>query len=61
MLYVPRPVRAKPGGWLSGGHSVELFATVLGALAERNDLDTGRVDDVMPGCVGQAGEHWAQC
>jgi acetyl-CoA acyltransferase len=38
-------------------HSVELLATVLRALTERNDFDPDRVDDVICGCVGQAGEQ----
>ncbi|MFF5225228.1 thiolase family protein [Dactylosporangium sp. NPDC000521] len=49
--------KGKPGGALSGVHPVDLYATVLRALAERNDLDPGRVEDVITGCVGQAGQQ----
>nr|BFE61885.1 thiolase family protein [Dactylosporangium thailandense] len=49
--------KGKPGGGLSGVHPVELYATVLRALAERNNLDPGRVEDVITGCVGQAGQQ----
>ncbi|WP_369138017.1 thiolase family protein [Modestobacter versicolor] len=49
--------RGKPGGVLSGVHPVDLLAAVLRQLAERNDLDPGRIDDVIAGCVGQAGEQ----
>jgi acetyl-CoA acyltransferase len=49
--------KGKPGGALSGVHPVDLFATVLRALVERNDLDPGRVEDVITGCVGQAGQQ----
>ncbi|MEU4641460.1 thiolase family protein [Micromonospora sp. NPDC023814] len=49
--------KGKPGGALSGVHPVDLFATVLCALVERNDLDPGRVEDVITGCVGQAGQQ----
>jgi acetyl-CoA acyltransferase len=49
--------KGKPGGGLSGVHPVELLATVLRAIVERNDLDPARIDDVVTGCVGQAGEQ----
>ncbi|SNQ48101.1 3-ketoacyl-CoA thiolase [Frankia canadensis] len=51
--------RGKPGGALSGVHPVELLATVLGQLVSRNDLDPALVDDVITGCVSQAGEQSA--
>jgi acetyl-CoA acyltransferase len=49
--------KGKPGGALSGTHPVELLATVLKALQERTGLDPARVDDVITGCVAQAGEQ----
>jgi acetyl-CoA acyltransferase len=49
--------KGKPGGALAGAHPVDLYATVLRALAERNDLDPQRVEDVITGCVGQAGQQ----
>ncbi|QAY62132.1 thiolase family protein [Xylanimonas allomyrinae] len=49
--------RGKPGGALSGVHPADLLATVLSALVERNGLDPGVVDDVIAGCVGQAGDQ----
>ena len=49
--------RGKPGGALSALHPVQLLATVLKALVERNRLDPGEVDDVIIGCVMQAGEQ----
>ena len=45
------------GGVLSGVHPVDLSATVLQALATRTGLDPGLVDDVIWGCVSQAGEQ----
>jgi acetyl-CoA acetyltransferase family protein len=51
--------RGKAGGALAGVHAVELLATVLDALVRRNHLDPGRVDDVLIGCVSQAGEQAA--
>ncbi|MFF7477036.1 acetyl-CoA C-acyltransferase [Streptomyces sp. NPDC008092] len=49
--------RGKPGGQLSGLHPAELLSGVLRALITRNGLDPGSVDDVIAGCVGQAGEQ----
>jgi acetyl-CoA acyltransferase len=49
--------KGKPGGALSGVHPVDLLATVLQALAARNEFDPARIDDVITGCVGQAGEQ----
>jgi len=52
--------RGKPGkGALSGIHPQELYAPLLVALAKRNDLDPSQVDDVIAGCVSQAGEQGA--
>jgi acetyl-CoA acyltransferase len=44
-------------GKLRGWHAVDLAAEPLRALAERNDLDPGLVDDVIMGCVMQVGEQ----
>src|SRR5258705_3307084 len=49
--------KGKPGGALSGIHPVERLATVLKALVERTGLDPAQVDDVITGCVSQAGEQ----
>ena len=45
------------GGALSEIHPANLSAHVLKALAERNDLDPGTVEDVVWGCVNQVGEQ----
>ena len=47
----------KRDGKLSGYHPVDLAAGTLAALAERNDLDPGLVEDVIMGCVMQTGEQ----
>jgi acetyl-CoA acyltransferase len=47
----------KRNGGLSGVHPVDLSAHVLRALVERTGLDPAQVDDVVWGCVGQAGEQ----
>ncbi|TAK70317.1 MAG: acetyl-CoA C-acyltransferase [Actinomycetota bacterium] len=49
--------KGKPGGALSSVHPVNLLADVLSALVERNGLDPAVVDDVITGCVSQAGEQ----
>ena len=49
--------KGKPGGRLSEVHPADLLARVLRALVERNDLDPAAVDDVIAGCVSQAGEQ----
>jgi acetyl-CoA acyltransferase len=45
------------GGMLSDRHPVDLGADVLSALADRNDLDPARVEDVVWGCVTTIGEQ----
>jgi acetyl-CoA acetyltransferase family protein len=47
----------KPGGALSDLHPVELLSQVLTALLQRSDFDPAEVDDVIIGCVSQAGEQ----
>ncbi|RBM12552.1 steroid 3-ketoacyl-CoA thiolase [Prauserella sp. PE36] len=49
--------KGKPGGQLSGVHPADLLSRVLRGLLDRNDLDPALVDDVIGGCVGQAGEQ----
>jgi acetyl-CoA acyltransferase len=52
--------KGKAGGALSSLHAVELLAqTLAGLLARHPSLDPGRVDDVLIGCVSQAGEQAA--
>jgi acetyl-CoA acyltransferase len=45
----------KRNGKLSGWHPADLAAETLNALVQRNDLDPGLVEDVIMGCVMQAG------
>lgn len=49
--------KGKAGGALSELHAVELLAQVFQALVERNGIDPGRLDDILVGCVSQAGEQ----
>src|ERR1700758_1305312 len=53
---VRSPVGKRNGG-LSGVHSADLSAQVLNGLVERAGVDPAIVDDVIWGCVSQAGEQ----
>lgn len=52
-----RSAVGKRNGGLSGVHPAELSAQVLNGLVERAGVDPGIVDDVIWGCVMQAGEQ----
>ena len=49
--------RAKSVCALAERHPVDLLTRVLQQRVERNRLDPGQVDDVICGCVSQAGEQ----
>lgn len=49
--------KGKPGGSLSGIHPSDLLAQVLVHLLARTGLESAQVDDVIAGCVSQAGEQ----
>lgn len=49
--------KGKPGGALSSVHPVNLFANTLRALLARTDVNSASIDDVIAGCVSQAGEQ----
>ena len=49
----------KPGGALSDVHPQELLAQTLNALADKTGIEKSDVDDVVMGCVSQAGEQGA--
>ncbi|GAA2725190.1 acetyl-CoA C-acetyltransferase [Actinocorallia aurantiaca] len=51
---VRTPVGSRKGG-LAGVHSADLGAHVLKALVERTGIDPAAVEDVIMGCVSQAG------
>ena len=52
-----RTAGARKGGRLAGWHPADLAAQVLDALVAQLDIDPALVDDVIMGCVGQAGEQ----
>src|SRR2546430_5100738 len=47
----------KRGGWLSGWHAAELLGITQRALVERAGVDPAIVEQVIGGCVTQAGEQ----
>jgi acetyl-CoA C-acetyltransferase len=53
----PRGIGKKGKGALAGQHPQHLGATVLKALAERNDLNTAEVGDVIFGTSSQRGRQ----
>jgi acetyl-CoA C-acetyltransferase len=52
-----RTAGGRRGGRLSGWHPADLAAQVIDALLERTNADPTTVDDVIMGCVLQAGEQ----
>lgn len=54
-----RTAGGRRGGRLSGWHPADLAAQVLDALVTRSGADPAAIDDVIMGCVGQAGEQAA--
>jgi acetyl-CoA C-acetyltransferase len=58
--YIVEAVRTaggKRGGALRDWHPADMAAEVLNALIDRSGLDPAAVEDVIMGCVGQAGEQ----
>jgi len=54
-----RTAGGRRGGRLSGWHPADLAAKVLDELVARSGADPALIDDVIMGCVGQAGEQAA--
>lgn len=60
--YIVEAVRTAGGrrdGKLKDWHPADLAAEVLNALVDRSGIDPAKVEDVIMGCVGQAGEQAA--
>jgi acetyl-CoA C-acetyltransferase len=47
----------KRNGWLSGLHAAELLAAAQVELVKRAGIEPGAVEQVVGGCVTQAGEQ----
>ena len=52
-----RTAGGRKGGRLAGWHPADLAAQVLEGLIKDVDADPALVEDVIMGCVGQAGEQ----
>jgi acetyl-CoA C-acetyltransferase len=52
-----RTAGARKGGRLAGWHPADLAAQVIDALVAQLRIDPALIDDVILGCVGQAGEQ----
>jgi len=52
-----RTAIGKRKGALAGWHPTDLLGFALRSLLDRNDVDPGTIDDVVGGCVTQAGEQ----
>nr|MDP2192206.1 acetyl-CoA C-acetyltransferase [Rhodoferax sp.] len=52
-----RTAGGRRGGRLSGWHPADLAGLILDALVDRAGIDPGLVEDVIMGCVSQAGEQ----
>jgi len=52
-----RSAFGKRKGALADWHPTDLLGLVLRTIVERNDLDPALIDDVVGGCVTQAGEQ----
>ncbi|MBL8269131.1 acetyl-CoA C-acetyltransferase [Steroidobacter sp.] len=52
-----RTAGGRKGGRLSGWHPADLAGKVLDALVERVQADPALIEDVIMGCVSQAGEQ----
>lgn len=47
----------KRNGWLSGVHAADLLGAALAELVKRAGIDPGSVEQLIGGCVTQAGEQ----
>lgn len=52
-----RNAGGRRGGRLAGIHPVDLGASTLDAIADRNNFDPAAIEDVITGCVMQGGEQ----
>jgi acetyl-CoA acyltransferase len=52
-----RTAFGKRKGALAGWHPTDLLGLVLRTMIDRNDVDPSLIDDVVGGCVTQAGEQ----
>lgn len=57
IIAAARTAGGRKGGRLAGWHPADLAAVVLDSLVERTGADPAQIEDVIMGCVMQAGEQ----
>jgi acetyl-CoA C-acetyltransferase len=57
LVAAARTAGGKRNGALSGWHPADMAAEILDALVARSGVDPAAIEDVIMGCVGQAGEQ----
>ena len=57
LVAAARTAGGRKGGALRDWHPADMGAEILDALIERSGIDPAAVEDVIMGCVGQAGEQ----
>jgi len=57
LVSAARTAGGKRGGALRDWHPADMAAEILDALVERSGIDPASIEDVIMGCVGQAGEQ----
>ncbi|MDB5671022.1 MAG: acetyl-CoA C-acyltransferase, partial [Alphaproteobacteria bacterium] len=57
LVAAARTAGGRKGGALKDWHPADMAAEVLDALVERSGVDPAAIEDVIMGCVGQAGEQ----
>jgi acetyl-CoA C-acetyltransferase len=57
IVSVARTATGRRNGRLAGWHPADLAATTLNALLDRSGIDPSAIEDVIMGCVSQAGEQ----
>ncbi len=57
IVAIGRTAGGRKGGKLKDWHPVDMAAEVINSLVDRSGIDPAAIDDVIMGCVGQAGEQ----
>ena len=57
IVAVARTATGRRNGRLVGWHPADLAAATLDAVVDRSGIDSAAIDDVIMGCVSQAGEQ----
>ena len=57
IVAIARTAGGRKGGRLKDWHPVDMAAKIIDALVEKTKADPALIDDVIMGCVGQAGEQ----